>query len=198
MNVLDKVILDADICLKLGRFERVQMLEQLIPRMCDKAYIHRYVHKEEVLIPQNAKRQLDNLINDGKLEILDETALSDDEREVYYSNISLLSKVMKGTEKLEDSEHRGEIVSLSMAKVLNIPIFISDEKDLQTIIDSKLNTGMGTNIEVFRLINIINWIKNNPECGINRKLAKLIWCGSHDRKKVEFYKNLFDDELWKL
>ena len=53
MKHLDKVILDAEICLKLGRYEKVQVLEKIIPQLSNQTYIHEYVLYEEL---HNEKR----------------------------------------------------------------------------------------------------------------------------------------------
>lgn len=194
----DTIILDADICLKLGGYDGIQVLEKIIPLVSKKAYIHKYVYNEELLIPAKVKKQLKKLIEKEQLVKIDEDDLEAVERMMYESNVQILCKAMKGTEQLVDSEHKGEIISLAMAKVLDIPIFMSDEKDLQPIIDLKLNTGIGSKINVFRLQHVITWIKNNPNCEVTRKDARKIWCGAYDKKKIDFYKDRFNQELWPL
>lgn len=41
----EKIILDTDICIKIGNYEKVKFLEILIPKIADKAYMHRYVYE---------------------------------------------------------------------------------------------------------------------------------------------------------
>lgn len=51
---------------------------------------------------------------------------------------------------------------------------MSDERNLQPRINRLLNTGID-DISVFRLKNIILWMKSNPECGFNIQDAKAIF-----------------------
>jgi len=54
MKLFKKIILDADICIKLGGLERVSnTLYRVISQITDKAYIHQYVNEEEVLTKRN-------------------------------------------------------------------------------------------------------------------------------------------------
>jgi hypothetical protein len=196
MNKLDKVILDADICFKLGRFTNNNFIEKIIPHIANEVYIHEYVYDRELLTPNTGKSQVKELVKSKNVVLLREGDLSELEKQVYESTVKLLCKVMKGQDFFYDKEHRGEIVSLAMAKTLRISIFMTDEKDLQPIIDSKLNSKVPEDIHVFRLIDLMYWIKENSVCEINRKEAKRIWCGAYDRSMIDFYKNKFDKEIW--
>ena len=184
-----QIILDADICIKIGNYEKVKFLEMLVPVIAEKAYMHKYVYENEVLTPKNAKTQIDNLIKDNLIEILDETKLSKLEKLTYEGTKDILKKYMIGTH--EYGKNWGEVVSLSIAKTLGIPYFVSDEGTIQPIIDKYLNSDSEYDITVVRVKGIIEWIKNSTECGINRKTAKAIWrsCG----KSIEE----FDKYLWK-
>jgi hypothetical protein len=62
----------------------------------------------------------------------------------------------------------------------------------------KLNAGTSSDIQVFRLVDLIRWIKEHPEIGIERKEAKLLWCGAYDGKYLEQNKAKFDNDIWKL
>ena len=73
----------------------------------------------------------------------------------------ILKKYMIGTK--EEGKNWGEVVSLSMAKTLNISYFVSDEKEIQPIINTHLNSGNEYDITVIRIENIINWIKENNQ-----------------------------------
>lgn len=54
MKLFEKIILDADICIKLGGLERVSnTLYRVISQITDKVYIHQYVNEEEVLTKRN-------------------------------------------------------------------------------------------------------------------------------------------------
>ena len=102
---------------------------------------------------------MEELVKAKVVTVLKEAQLRDNEKELYYSTVELLCQVMKGKNFFYNNDHRGEIVSLAMAKTVGIPIFITDERDLQPIIDSKLNTGLGNDIQVFRLFDLILFIK---------------------------------------
>lgn len=80
---INELILDADICMKLGRFEKPPFLEMALPKLTKKAYIHKYVYEDEILTPKSAKGQLDKLISAGVVQVLNEDNLSPDERKVF-------------------------------------------------------------------------------------------------------------------
>lgn len=184
----EKLIIDADICIKIGWIQNIPLIEKLIPAITEEAYIHRYVYEDEILTPKNAKTQIDNLINLGIIEILDEDNLEVIDRKVYEDTKNILKWSMIGTK--ERGKNWGEVLSLSMAKVLSIPYFMSDERELQGIIDSYLSTSSSNDIKVIRVKDLIAWIKDNPECGLNRKMAKVLWVGTGKNKKE------FDEFIW--
>ncbi|MFL0251149.1 hypothetical protein ACJDT4_12000 [Clostridium neuense] len=185
---IKKLIIDADICIKIGWIKNISLIEMLIPAITEKAYMHRYVYEDEILTPKNAKMQINNLINVGIIEILDEECLGVLDRKIYEDTKDILKWAMIGTK--EKGKNWGEVLSLSMAKVFGIPYFMSDERELQGIIDSYLSTGSNEDIKVIRVKDLIVWIKDNPECGLNRKLAKVLWIGTGKNKKE------FDDFIW--
>jgi len=84
-----------------------------------------------------------------------------------------------------------EVSSLAMAKTLSIPVFFTDERDLQTIIDLNLNTGID-DIKSVRIVDIMNMIKRGDITGFNRKQAKAMWAMSGKGKGV------FDSEVWPM
>lgn len=88
------------------------------------------------------------------------------------------------------NKNKGEACSLAYAKVKAIPIFATDEYDLQPIIDKLLNTGMG-DISCLRIIDIINMAKSG-KIGLPRKHAKAIWVISGKNKDD------FDRLIWPL
>lgn len=184
-----KIILDTDICIKIGNYETVKFIEMIIPKIAEKTYMHKYVYEDELLTPKNARVQIDNLIKDGIIEILDEENLGFINKRIYEDTKSKLKKYMIGTK--EKGKNWGEVVSISMAKTLNIPYFASDEGDIQPIIDTHLNTGTEYDIRVIRIEHIVKWIKENRDCGINRKTAKALWRSSG--KDNDF----FDKYIWK-
>ena len=92
----------------------------------------------------------------------------------------------------EEGKNWGEVVSLSMAKTLSIPYFVSDEGKLQPIVNKYLNTGNEYDISVVRVEHIVVWIKENRDCDIGRKTAKALWrsCGKNISE--------FDEVIWKV
>ena len=52
---------------------------------------------------------------------------------------------------------------------------MSDEGGLQGIINRLLNAGNEYDIKIFRIVDLIEWIKSNPRVEITRKTAKTIW-----------------------
>ena len=69
-----------------------------------------------------------------------------------------------------------------MAKIMHIPYFATDERNLQPIIDQILNTGMD-NIQCIRIIDIVEMIKRGELPLFNRKDARRIWIISQKDKK---------------
>ena len=171
--MLDRIILDADFCIKVGRFQSIPILEEIVPLVAHKAYIHRYVYEDEILIPQSAKEQVRHLIEVGRIEVIDDTCFKKEYYSIFQATRDRLKRVMVGT--IERGKNWGEVLSLACAKSLGITIFMSDESSLQEIINRQLNTGTEYDIRVFRIIDLIKWIKAHPECGIVRKTAKTIW-----------------------
>ena len=91
----DKIILDTDICIKIGNYEKVKFLELIIPQIAEKAYMHRYVYENELLVPKNAKNQIDKLIRESIIEILDEENLNLVDKFIYEDTKNTLKKYMK-------------------------------------------------------------------------------------------------------
>ena len=120
-----EIILNADVCIKLGRFERLLLFHDILPKLANKIYIHRYGYECEVL-------------------------------------------------------------TSVLAKIKGIPIIMSDERYLQNIINKHLNTGTSNDIKVFRVEDLIRWIKENLSCGINKKMAKAIWLAFGKKSLIKF------------
>ncbi|HEX2954813.1 MAG TPA: hypothetical protein VHR47_12640, partial [Bacillota bacterium] len=57
--------------------------------------------------------------------------------------------------------------------------------------------GSEFNIKVFRVINLIEWIKDNSQCGIDRKTAKTLWAASDRSRLSEKSKEIFN-RIWPL
>ncbi|MBP3041495.1 hypothetical protein J9303_18790 [Bacillaceae bacterium Marseille-Q3522] len=88
------------------------------------------------------------------------------------------------------NKNKGETCSRAYAKVKSIPIFATDERNLQPIIDSQLNTGLN-NIHCLRIVDIVNMAKNE-DIHLPRKIAKAIWVISGKNKSD------FDRSVWPI
>lgn len=64
------MIVDADLCIKIGTSARYCFLENLFPNIADKIYIHQIVYNE-IMEPVCAKDQIDKLIANGIMEIVE-------------------------------------------------------------------------------------------------------------------------------
>jgi len=189
MKLFEKIILDADICIKLGGLERVpDTLYRVVSPITEKSYIHQYVNEEEVLTKRN---QLERLISENIVEVLnpDVVLIEGTMKNIYAETKRKLFKDLVGEEepRVKRGKNFGEVHSLAISKALSIPVFMSDEGNLQPIVNRLLNTGLD-DITVFRLRNIILWMKENPECGFNNQDAKAILFGTTDRKYLESQK----------
>jgi hypothetical protein len=86
------------------------------------------------------------------------------------------------------TKNKGEMCSLAYAKATGIPVFGTDEMDLQPIIDKQLNTGID-DITCIRFVDIITMAKNG-EISVPRKVAKALWMVAGKKKEH------FDNEIW--
>jgi hypothetical protein len=186
--VFKKLIMDADFCIKLGASIKYPFLYQIISCLSTKAYIHKYVYDMEILSPSTAKTQLKQLIDEGILELIDENILLLDDFVLYRNVYNKLFKAMLNPDK--PKKNKGEILSLAMARVIGIPVFVSDESDLQKIVDININKESSEKIKCIRIIDIIEMIKCNEINGFNRRDAKNMWIISGNEKEV------FDNEIW--
>lgn len=183
--MVDKIIIDADLCIKLGGSSKYKYLYEVLPLVANEIYMHTYVHSE-VKIPSSAVGQLKDLISERKVVLVNENGLDQQVRAIYDASYSNLAKVM--LDPARPNKNKGEICSLAYAKATGIPVFATDEKDLQPIIDKQLNTGID-DITCIRIIDIIIQAKNG-EIVIPRKVAKALWIVA-GKKKEEF-----DNEIW--
>ncbi|GAA3650123.1 hypothetical protein [Asaccharospora irregularis] len=185
---LKQMIIDVDICIKIGASSKYRYIEKLFPSIAEKIYIHKSVY-DEIMMPASAKEQVDTLIKCGALELIDEYRLGSIEKKVYDAAFESLASVMINPNK--PKKNAGEVSSLAMAKAKSITYFGTDEKDLQTIIDEKLNTGID-NIYCIRIVDIIEMVRDGKLEGLIRKEAKALWKLSG--KSTEW----FDKEIWPL
>ena len=185
---LSEIIVDADFCIKVGASSKYRYLERVLPALADKAYIHRAAY-DEVLIPACAKEQIDSLKLQGALELLDENSLSQSETSIYLGVYNSLAKVM--INPCQPRKNRGEACSLAMAKTKSIPYFVTDEKNLQPIVDRLLNTGID-DIVCFRIEDVVQKIRSGDIEGFKRQEAKVMWRLSGKDTSV------FDNSIWPL
>lgn len=89
------------------------------------------------------------------------------------------------------NKNKGETCSLAYAKVTGIPVFATDEANLQPIIDKLLNTGID-DIHCLCIMDIIYLIKNG-KIPLKRRYAKALWRISGGRKDAN---DIFDTEIW--
>ncbi len=185
--MIDKMIVDADLCIKLGGSERHKFLYDILPLIAKEVYIHTQAYSE-VLMPSSAVSQLKKLIEERKVSVVGERNLDTGERVMYSATYKKLESVMMNPKK--PNKNKGEVCSLAYAKAKGIPVFATDEKNLQPIIDKQLNTGMD-DIKCIRIVDIV--IKaREKELDISRKTAKALWWISGKPKEK------FDAEIWPI
>ena len=76
------MIIDADVCIKIGASLKYRYVEMLFPVIAEKIYIHKAIY-DEIMMPACAKEQVDTLIPKSILELINEEQLSDIERNIY-------------------------------------------------------------------------------------------------------------------
>lgn len=183
--MIEKMIVDADLCIKLGGSNKYRYLHDILPLVAKKIYMHMHVHGE-VMMPSSAVNQLKELVSEGKIELVNEKDLEKKDQMIYNAAYKNLEKVM--IDPRSPNKNKGEVCSLAYAKATGIPVFATDEKNLQPIIDSQLNTGMD-DITCIRIVDIIEKA-HGGEVEISRKLCKALWVISGKKKEV------FDQEIW--
>lgn len=183
--MIDKMIIDADICIKLGGSNKYRYLYDILPLIAEKSYMHTYAHGE-VMMPTSAVSQLRDLVSEGKVELVNENGLDSKDRVIFDAAYRKLEKVMIDPHR--PNKNKGEACSLAYAKAKSIPVFATDERNLQPIIDSQLNTGMD-DITCIRIIDIIEKA-HNREIAIPRKICKALWLVAGKKKET------FDGDIW--
>lgn len=185
--MFDKMIIDADLCIKLGGSDKYRYLYDILPLVSKTIYMHTHAYGE-VMMPSSAVSQLRNLIADGKIELVNESGLDILERVVFDAAYRKLERVMINPHR--PNKNKGEACSLAYAKAKSIPVFATDEMDLQPIIDSQLNTGID-DIICLRIVDIIKKA-HNGEFDIPRKVCKALWLVSGKKKEI------FDNDIWSI
>jgi len=185
--MIDKMIIDADLCIKLGGSNKYRFLYDILPLVSRKIYMHTWAHGE-VMIPSSAVSQLNALVTESKVELVNENELNAQDRAIFDASYHKLEIVMIDPQK--PNKNKGEVCSLAYAKATGIPYFATDEMNLQPIIDAQLNTGMD-DISCIRIIDIIQKA-HDGEISITRKLCKALWIIAGKKKEI------FDEEVWPL
>ena len=185
MIMLQQIIVDTDLCLKLGGSEKYRLLELILPLVAEKIYIHTCVY-EEILTPHIVHEQIDTLMHAGLITLVDESGLGAAQNTVYQMTYRQLEQVMINPDK--PHKNKGEVCSLSYAKAASIPIFATDESKLQPIIDRHLNTGID-DITCLRIKDIVMMIKSG-DIDLPRKTAKMLWRISGKSAEV------FNTDIW--
>ena len=183
--MINKMIIDADLCIKLGGSNKYKYLYDIIPLIAEKIYMHTHAF-EEVMMPSSAVSQLKDLVSEGKVELVNESSLDSQNRAVYDASYRNLERVMIDPHR--PNKNKGEACSLAYAKATGIPVFATDEMNLQPIIDSQLNTGID-DITCLRIVDIIQKA-HNGEIKIPRKICKALWLVTGKKKEI------FDKEIW--
>ena len=153
------------------------------------AHIYMHTHAQgEVMMPSSAIQQLNELIAEGKVVLVNECNLKMADKAVYAATYENLAKVM--IDPRRPNKNKGEVCSLAYAKATEIPVFATDEMNLQPIIDTQLNTGID-DITCIRIVDIIEKAYQG-EIAVPRKVCKALWiiCGK--------LKETFDREIWPL
>ena len=171
--MIDRMIVDADLCIKLGGSSKYRFLYDLLPQISGEVYIHTHAYGE-VMMPSSAVSQLRELKDEKKISVVNE------------NNLDILAGVMLDPER--PNKNRGEVCSLAYAKAAGIPVFATDERELQPMIDKLLNTGMD-DIRCIRIVDIVNMAKSG-DIALSRKEAKALWVIAGKKKEV------FDEEVW--
>lgn len=183
--MLDKMIIDADLCIKLGGSDKYRYLYDILPLVAKTIYMHTHAYGE-VMMPLSAVNQLHDLISDGKVELVNESSLDSLERVVFDAAYCNLEKVMIDPNR--PNKNKGETCSLAYAKAKSIPVFATDEMNLQPIIDSQLNVGID-DITCIRIVDIIEKA-HSGEIDIPRKVCKALWLVAGKKKEI------FDSDIW--
>jgi hypothetical protein len=189
-------LLDADFAIKLGRVESQNIIEDIIPEFVELLYIHRHVNEKEILTPAAVKKQVDSLVRQKRAIIVDRQFISaqDGSKELIYDQVISLLKT-KFWDSKKPRKNWGEIVSLAFAKTDGVTVFLSDESDLQDIIDEHLNLEDANDIRVVKIKDFIEWMK---AAGSQRKLCRIIWLVSGEVENLKQRKEQFDGEIWPL
>ncbi len=179
MERYQAAILDADFAIRVGQTEVINVIGELLPQFCTTLYVHRYVFENEILFPPLVRQRITALIEAGLAAIVDREYI---ERQgdslaaaVYDETVQLLGSVDPDTKVR--GKNWGEVVSLALAKAMNIPVFLSDESGAQSLVDEYLNLSeempeAAGNILVVRVRDFVAWMRDK---GLPRKQGRVLW-----------------------
>lgn len=198
-QISDRVMVDADVCINLSVYDKKNALRSVFSNIASKVYFHEYIYEQEI-VNSGLKSEIAQLISDGIVEVLKpQSILNGKELANYLATAELLSDSFGVTLQEKTSvrnDHKGEILTIALAKTLGIHVILSNERCLQREIQDSLNIGQ-EDIKICRMEDIVLWIKeNSSECGLSRKDAQFIWISSFDKSKLDKKKAYFNDKLW--
>lgn len=185
--MIECMVVDADFCIKLGGSEKHTLLLDILPAIAKKVFIHHDAF-QEVRYPASAVSQLHELIHTNSITVVSRASLTPLEQRVYRTAHQALSAVMG--DPRHPNKNQGEISSLAWAKTKGIPIFATDERNLQPIIDAVLNVGMD-DIHCLRIEDLVCMARDGS-IDVQRKTAKLLWVIAGKSK------DHFDRCIWPL
>ncbi|MEQ6376330.1 hypothetical protein RZN25_05755 [Bacillaceae bacterium S4-13-56] len=191
----DRVIIDADFAIKMNKVTDVNAIQDYIPLFVGMLYIHEHVYENEILVPKRTRDQVDVLIEQGRAEIISVLSFEGDPfgKMVYEETINLLKSADPKT--VEEGKNWGETVSIAFAKAKGINYFLSDERNLQELLDEYINNQTSQDINTIRIRNFITAMK---EAGHKRKEAYKLWMASHKKDQVDWAKKMFEDQIWPI
>ena len=120
--MIDKMIIDADLCIKLGGSGKYRYLYDVLPLVAEKIYMHTRAYSE-VMIPASAVEQLKSLVEERRVNLVNENDLAQAERMVYDAAFRKLEQVMADPRR--PNKNMGETSSLAYAKATGIPVICS-------------------------------------------------------------------------
>ena len=185
--MITSIIVDADLCIKLGGSSKYRFLYDVLPLISEKIYMHTHA-RSEVMSPASAVDQLKQLITENKIQLVNESELNAQDRAVFDATYEKLKSVM--IDPKYPRKNKGETCSLAYAKTKGIPVFATDEKNLQPIIDAQLNTGI-KDIVCLRIVDIVQKARDG-EIAIKRKDCKALWVIAGKSKED------FDKDIWPI
>ena len=90
--MIDRMIVDADLCIKLDGSSKYRYLYDILPLIADMIYMHTHAFGE-VMMPPSAIGQLRELVSEGKVELVNESGLGSQDRIVYDAAYRNLERV---------------------------------------------------------------------------------------------------------